>query len=82
MKRVSKWSKQGIKEYIIEVKVISQLRHRNLMQLIGWCHERRELLLVYNGSLDSHLFKKERVLTWEVRYKVTQGVASAILYLQ
>ena len=52
------------------------------MQLIGWCHERRELLLVYNGSLDSRLFKKERVLTWEVRYKVTQGVASAILYLQ
>ncbi|KAG6710008.1 hypothetical protein I3842_06G160700 [Carya illinoinensis] len=71
IKRVSKGSKQGIKEYAAEVKIISRLRHRNLVQLIGWCHERRELLLVYefmpNGSLDSHLFKEERLLIWEAR---------------
>jgi hypothetical protein len=47
VKRVSKGSKQGIKEYASEVKIISQLRHRNLVQLIGWCHERGELLLIY-----------------------------------
>ncbi|XP_037492576.1 L-type lectin-domain containing receptor kinase IX.1 [Jatropha curcas] len=61
VKRISRESKQGIREYASEVKVISQLRHRNLVQLLGWCHERGELLLVYefmpNGSLDSHLFK-------------------------
>ncbi|MFS7920614.1 putative protein kinase RLK-Pelle-L-LEC family [Helianthus anomalus] len=60
VKRVSKSSKQGIKEYTSEVKIISRLRHKNLVQLTGWCHEKQELLLVYeymeNGSLASHLF--------------------------
>jgi serine/threonine protein kinase len=85
VKRVSKGSKQGIKEYASEVKIISRLRHRNLVQLIGWCHERRELLLVYefmpNGSLDSHLFTEESLLIWAMRYKVAQGLGSALLYL-
>ncbi|EYU18390.1 hypothetical protein MIMGU_mgv1a022756mg [Erythranthe guttata] len=85
VKRVSSGSKQGLKEYASEVKIISQLRHRNLVQLIGWCHERGELLLVYelmpNGSLDSHLFKGQTILPWEVRYKIAQGIASALLYL-
>ncbi|KAL8541735.1 hypothetical protein ACS0TY_002842 [Phlomoides rotata] len=87
VKRVSKSSKQGAKEYASEVKIISWLRHRNLVQLIGWCHchEKRELLLVYeflpNGSLDSHLFNRQSSLTWETRYKVVQGLASALLYL-
>jgi hypothetical protein len=85
VKRVSKGSKQGIKEYASEVKIISRLRHRNLVQLIGWCHERRELVLVYefmpNGSLDSHLFTEESLLIWAMRYKVAQGLGSALLYL-
>ncbi|PWA80628.1 concanavalin A-like lectin/glucanase domain-containing protein [Artemisia annua] len=46
VKRVSKSSKQGIKEYASEVRIISRLRHRNLVQLIGWCHQKGELLLV------------------------------------
>ncbi|KAL8541738.1 hypothetical protein ACS0TY_002845 [Phlomoides rotata] len=85
VKRVSKNSKQGPKEYASEVNIISQLRHKNLVKLIGWCHEKRELLLVYeflpSGSLDSHLFKQHFSLTWETRYKVAQGLASALLYL-
>jgi serine/threonine protein kinase len=85
VKRVSKESKQGIKEYASEVKIISRLRHRNLVQLIGWCHGRGELLLVYefmpNGSLDLHLFTEKSLLIWAMRYKVAQGLASALLYL-
>jgi len=85
VKRVSRGSKQGIKEYAAEVKIISRLRHRNLVKLIGWCHERKELLLVYefmpHGSLDSHLFEETSLLTWEVRYKIVQGLASGLLYL-
>ncbi|XP_030958859.1 L-type lectin-domain containing receptor kinase IX.1-like [Quercus lobata] len=85
VKRVSRGSKQGKKEYMSEVKIISRLRHKNLVQLIGWCHEQRELLLVYeympNKSLDSHLFGAEIVLTWPIRYKIAQGLASALLYL-
>ncbi|KAK3211115.1 hypothetical protein Dsin_015821 [Dipteronia sinensis] len=85
VKRISRGSKQGKKEYITEVKTISQLRHRNLVQLIGWCHDRGEFLLAYefmpNGSLDSHLFGKKSPLTWAVRYKISLGLASALLYL-
>lgn len=36
VKRISRGSKQGKKEYISEVKIISRLRHKHLVQLIGW----------------------------------------------
>ncbi|KAH9712620.1 hypothetical protein KPL71_020109 [Citrus sinensis] len=85
VKRVSRGSKQGKKEYISEVRIISRLRHRNLVHLIGWCHEQRQLILVYefmpNGSLDSHLFGGKVMLTWNVRHKIALGLASAVLYL-
>ncbi|XP_024932083.3 L-type lectin-domain containing receptor kinase IX.1-like [Ziziphus jujuba] len=85
VKRVSSGSKQGKKEYISEVKIISRLRHRNLVQLIGWCHEQGEFLLVYeflpNGSLDSHLFRRKVTLTWTLRHKIALGLASVLLYL-
>ncbi|XP_062144929.1 L-type lectin-domain containing receptor kinase IX.1-like [Alnus glutinosa] len=85
VKKISRGSKQGKKEYITEVKIISRLRHRNLVQLIGWCHDKGEFLLVYefmpNGSLDAHLFGKRSPLPWVVRYKISLGLASALLYL-
>ncbi|KAL3741638.1 hypothetical protein ACJRO7_017147 [Eucalyptus globulus] len=85
IKKINAGSRQGIKEYATEVKTISRLRHRNLVQLIGWCHEKKELLIIYefmsNGSLDSHLFKERSFLPWEKRYKIVLGIASALLYL-
>ncbi|XP_031494072.1 L-type lectin-domain containing receptor kinase IX.1-like [Nymphaea colorata] len=87
VKRYSKGSSQGKKEYVAEVTVISRLRHRNLVRLIGWCHERGEFLLVYEymegGSLDSHLFNSKTcpVLPWAQRMKVVLGLGSAVLYL-
>ncbi|XP_056163271.1 L-type lectin-domain containing receptor kinase IX.1-like [Syzygium oleosum] len=85
VKRVSSNSRQGIKEYASEVKIISQLRHRNLVQLVGWCHEKGQLLLAYefmlNGSLDLHLFKGVSLLLWEMRHRIARGLASALLYL-
>ncbi|XP_074579477.1 L-type lectin-domain containing receptor kinase IX.1-like [Curcuma longa] len=79
-------SKQGKKEYFSEVNVISRLGHRNLVKLIGWCHDQRELLLVYeflpNGSLDSYLqYDAQNHLRWPERYKIALDVASAMLYL-
>ncbi|KAK1417749.1 hypothetical protein QVD17_26883 [Tagetes erecta] len=85
VKKISQGSKQGKKEYMTEVKIISSLRHRNLVQLIGWCHEETQLLLVYefmpNGSLDSHIFFKKSLIKWDVRYNIATGLASALLYL-
>ncbi|PIM99910.1 Serine/threonine protein kinase [Handroanthus impetiginosus] len=85
VKKISRGSKQGKKQYVTEVKIISMLRHRNLVQLIGWCHDHGEFLLVYefmpNGSLDYHLFGRRNPLSWTVRYKIALGLASALLYL-
>jgi serine/threonine protein kinase len=85
VKRMSSSSSQGKKEYISEVKTISRLRHRNLVQLVGWCQKRDSFLLVYeympNGSLDYHLFRKKSHLSWPVRYKIAHGLAAGLLYL-
>ncbi|ESW31163.1 hypothetical protein PHAVU_002G214900 [Phaseolus vulgaris] len=85
IKKVSPGSRQGVKEYMSEVKIISQLRHRNLVQLFGWCHQHDDLLLIYefmeSGSLDYYLFKGKGLLTWKVRYNIARGLASALLYL-
>lgn len=88
IKRISKTSKHRKKDFTSEVKIISRLRHRNLVPLIGWCHNHSELLLVYeletNGSLDSILFQTANdtmFLTWNKRYKIALGLASALYYL-
>ncbi|KMZ66634.1 putative Kinase [Zostera marina] len=85
VKKISGHSNQGRKEYIAEVKIISQLRHKNLVQLIGWCHEKGDLLLVYelmeNKSLDKFIFYGKRSLSWSLRYKIARGLASALIYL-
>ncbi|KAK9933207.1 hypothetical protein M0R45_020410 [Rubus argutus] len=73
------------KVFINEVKIISRLIHRNLVQFIGWCHEQGECLLVYaympNTSLDTHLFGSRTTLKWDNRYKIALGLASALHYL-
>nr|CAB3487746.1 unnamed protein product [Digitaria exilis] len=86
VKRVSHDSKQGMKEFIAEVVSIGHLRHRNLVQLLGYCRRKGELLLVYdympNGSLDKYLHDKTKpVLDWEQRFQIIKGVASGLLYL-
>lgn len=85
VKRISKTSKQGRKEYASEVSIISRLRHRNLVQLVGWCHGRGDFLLVYelvpNGSLDAHLYSGGATLPWPTRYEIALGLGSALLYL-
>ncbi|KAJ9184565.1 hypothetical protein P3X46_004279 [Hevea brasiliensis] len=71
--------------FINEVNIISSLRHRNLVQFMGWCHEQDEYLLVYEympkGSLHDHLFGNRRTLPWNVRYSTALALASALKYL-
>lgn len=86
VKKVSHESKQGVREFVAEIASIGRLRHRNLVQLQGWCRHKEELLLVYdympNGSLDKHLFEStQNMLNWAQRYRILKGVASALLYL-
>ncbi|KAA8549304.1 hypothetical protein F0562_000988 [Nyssa sinensis] len=86
VKKVSHDSKQGMKEFVAEIASMGRLRHRNLVQLLGYCRRKGELLLVYdympNGSLDKFLFSNEKPnLNWAQRYRILRGVASGLLYL-
>ncbi|KAI5060799.1 hypothetical protein GOP47_0025219 [Adiantum capillus-veneris] len=86
VKRLSRESNQGEREFIAEIASTGHLRHRNLVQLLGWSRRRGELLLVYeympNGSLDKLLFGKPcKLLRWEQRMKIVRGIAAGMLYL-
>jgi serine/threonine protein kinase len=68
--------------------MVGCLRHKNLVQLQGWCCERNELVLVYEylpkGSLNKVLHKHSNsaiVLSWNQRLRIVLGVASALTYL-
>ncbi|XP_066385732.1 L-type lectin-domain containing receptor kinase SIT2-like [Miscanthus floridulus] len=87
VKKVSHGSRQGLREFVSEIASMSRLRHRNLVQLLGYCRRRGELILVYdymvNGSLDRRLFDAagKPVLSWEQRSKIARDVAAGLLYL-
>ncbi|XP_057457104.1 inactive protein kinase SELMODRAFT_444075-like [Lotus japonicus] len=79
-------SSQGDPEFCSEVEVLSCAQHRNVVMLIGFCIENRRRLLVYeyicNGSLDSHLYGRQREpLEWSARQKVAAGAARGLRYL-
>lgn len=86
VKKVSHGSGQGMREFVAEIACLGRLRHRNLVQLLGYCRRKGELLLVYdympNGSLDKYLYNHGKAnLSWSERFKIIKGVASALLYL-
>uniref|UniRef100_J3MDB3 non-specific serine/threonine protein kinase n=1 Tax=Oryza brachyantha TaxID=4533 RepID=J3MDB3_ORYBR len=76
---------QSRSEFVAELSVIACLRHKNLVQLVGWCDDKGELLLVYeympNGSLDKALYGEPCTLSWPERYTVAAGIASVLSYL-
>ncbi|CAA0838645.1 Probable L-type lectin-domain containing receptor kinase S.7 [Striga hermonthica] len=84
----SKHTHEGKSEFLSELSIIAGLRHKNLVQLQGWCAEKGELLLVYefmpNGSLDHVLYQNGEngnPLKWCYRYNIAVGLASALTYL-
>ncbi|KAL4341606.1 hypothetical protein GQ457_08G007740 [Hibiscus cannabinus] len=84
----SRHSSEGKTEFLAELSIIAGLRHKNLVQLQGWCAEKGELLLVYelmpNGSLDTVLHQEPGngiLLTWSHRQNIAVGLASVLAYL-
>ncbi|XP_054785902.1 G-type lectin S-receptor-like serine/threonine-protein kinase LECRK2 [Prosopis cineraria] len=72
------------KEFEAEVASIGQTHHRNLVQLLGFCNEGENRLLVYEfmskGNLASFLFNGQRP-SWHQRVQIAIGIAKGLLYL-
>lgn len=87
VKRLSKTSGQGEKDFKKEALLVAKLQHRNLVKFLGFCLEKDERLLIYeylpNKSLDSFLYDptKSVYLNWQRRYKIIEGIARGLLYL-
>ncbi|XP_059068940.1 cold-responsive protein kinase 1-like [Cryptomeria japonica] len=79
-------SSRAISEFESEVKLISNVHHRNLVRLLGCCRQGHERLLIYeympNSSLDRILFgKNKRLLSWKERFNIILGTARGLAYL-
>lgn len=79
-------SKQGETEFQTEVKLLGRLHHRNLVNLVGYCAEKGQHMLVYvymsKGSLASHLYGDiKESLSWDLRVYIALDVARGLEYL-
>lgn len=79
-------SKQGEKEFQTEVFLLGRLHHRNLVNLVGYCVDKGQHMLLYefmsNGSLANLLYgEEERVLSWDERLQIALDISHGIEYL-
>lgn len=95
VKQLSSRSRQGNREFLNEIGMISCLQHPNLVKLHGCCIEGDQLLLVYeymeNNSLAHVLFGKQAsssdssrsqiILDWPTRFKICIGIAKGLAFL-
>ncbi|XP_015577146.2 probable serine/threonine-protein kinase PBL23 isoform X1 [Ricinus communis] len=79
---------QGNREFLVEVLMLSLLHHPNLVNLVGYCADGDQRILVYdympNGSLEDHLLDLapgKKPLDWKTRMKIAEGAARGLEYL-
>lgn len=88
VKQLDRNGLQGNREFLVEVLMLSLLHHPNLVNLIGYCADGDQRLLVYEymplGSLEDHLHDvppDKEPLDWNTRMKIAAGAAKGLEYL-
>ncbi|GMN19486.1 hypothetical protein TIFTF001_042882, partial [Ficus carica] len=84
VKQLSSKSKQGNREFITEIGMISALQHPNLVKLYGCCIEGHQLMLVYEYLENNSLARSQEHrlhLDWRTRQKICVGIARGLAYL-
>ncbi|CAD5172113.1 serine/threonine-protein kinase PBS1-like [Musa acuminata AAA Group] len=88
VKQLDREGLQGNREFLVEVLMLSLLHHPNLVNLIGYCADGDQRLLVYEflplGSLEDHLHDlppDKEPLDWNTRMKIAAGAAKGLEYL-
>ncbi|XP_064983961.1 probable serine/threonine-protein kinase PBL7 isoform X1 [Musa acuminata AAA Group] len=88
IKQLDRNGLQGNREFLVEVLMLSLLHHPNLVNLIGYCADGDQRLLVYEymplGSLEDHLHDPspdKKWLDWNTRMKIAAGAAKGLEYL-
>ncbi|CAA2967529.1 probable serine threonine- kinase PBL7 [Olea europaea subsp. europaea] len=88
IKQLDRSGLQGNHEFLVEVLMLSLLHHTNLVNLIGYCADGDQRLLVYQymplGSLEDHLHDPvpgKKLLDWNTRMKIAAGAAKGLEYL-
>uniref|UniRef100_A0ACD5TCW9 Uncharacterized protein n=1 Tax=Avena sativa TaxID=4498 RepID=A0ACD5TCW9_AVESA len=76
---------QGLKAFQQEIDLLNNLRHPNMVHLVGACPEYGCLVYEYmpNGSLEDRLYCRSDTppLPWQLRFKVAVELATGLLYL-
>ncbi|XP_060214245.1 serine/threonine-protein kinase PBS1 isoform X1 [Lycium barbarum] len=88
VKQLDRNGLQGNREFLVEVLMLSLLHHPNLVNLLGYCADGEQRLLVYEfmplGSLEDHLHDlppDKEPLDWNTRMKIAAGAAKGLEYL-
>ncbi|XP_024987514.1 serine/threonine-protein kinase PBS1-like [Cynara cardunculus var. scolymus] len=88
VKQLDRNGLQGNREFLVEVLMLSLLHHPNLVNLIGYCADGDQRLLVYefmsSGSLEDHLHDlppDREGLDWNTRMKIAAGAAKGLEFL-
>ncbi|XP_031107549.1 cold-responsive protein kinase 1-like [Ipomoea triloba] len=86
VKKLAMISNRAKTDFETEVRLITNVHHRNLIRLLGCSAKGEELLLVYeymaNASLDRYIYGDKRgMLNWKQRVDIILGTATGLTYL-
>ncbi|GJY52076.1 kinase-like domain, phloem protein 2-like protein [Tanacetum coccineum] len=72
-------------EFWMEISILSSLKHKNLVSLVGFCVENGEKIIInkheIRGSLSKYLSSDPMLMTWVRRLEICLGIAHALSYI-